>query len=235
MSRIAKFSLGLGLLLALSVPQAWAQNAPVVTPTPVLQLDGANDYVDVGNTIDLNNQSFTIEFWAEHTATGVFDYVVGQGITVNNQTLAVGFYNDNRFVFSFWANDLFTVAAYPDALWHHWACTYNFALGRRIIYRDGAVVASQPSGVAPYQGSLIVGQNLAIGGLVSTGQHFAGSVDELRIWGTERTPAEIQANMNSHYKELPDPNLKLYYRFDQAAGNVTDFSTAARRTHSPLR
>ena len=52
---------------------------------------------------------------------------------------------------------------------------------------------------------------------MSTGNQFGGQVDELRIWNSARSAAEITNNMNSRLLGTEN-NLVLYYRFDEGAG-----------------
>ncbi len=57
-------------------------------------------------------------------------------------------------------------------------------------------------------------------------EYFRGEIDEVRIWNTVRTSAEINANLNSEIN-LPQTGLVAYYRFNQgvAGGNNAAFNT----------
>jgi hypothetical protein len=64
------------------------------------------------------------------------------------------------------------------------------------------IVGAEYDGTAPINGSTFV--------LVP----FDGAVDELRIWNTARSQADIQANMNAELT-LPQAGLASYYQFNQ--------------------
>jgi hypothetical protein len=55
-----------------------------------------------------------------------------------------------------------------------------------------------------------------------TSEYFKGDIAEFRIWSVARTPAEIQANM---FVSLctPQPNLWVYWKFDESLPNDTVF------------
>jgi hypothetical protein len=71
--------------------------------------------------------------------------------------------------------------------------------------------------------------------LLGASQNFGnagwdGVMDELRIWSTFRTAAEIKANMKVKMKGT-EPGLALYYPFDEETGtDVQDITKAAART-----
>jgi|GEM_PF-1938159 len=165
---------------------------PVQPSLPVLSANGANGTIDCGSGIDLANKSFTVEGWVKRTATDQFNYIFQQGPSVTNQGLHIGFRNTNVFTFAFYANDLNTASAYTDSEWHHWSCVYDANSKRRTIYRDGVEVASDVS-PADYQGTGIFHLGSFAGGAAT---FFAGQLAELRVWGRDRTQAEIQAQMN---------------------------------------
>lgn len=162
--------------------------------------------------LDLTNTSFTVEFWARRAAltNGHYDIAVTLGAESpsSNDLLHMWFRSPddqaaNQFTMGFWANDLKSGVAYTYTEWHHWAGTYNYGTGARCIYRDGAQVVCESS-YAAFQG---VG-TLKIGGNHPSNR-INGSVDEVRVWRTVRTAAEIQANM---YDQLTgtEPNLAGY-------------------------
>ncbi|MBI9042687.1 LamG-like jellyroll fold domain-containing protein [Lutibacter sp.] len=64
-------------------------------------------------------------------------------------------------------------------------------------------------------------------------QKFIGEIDELRVWNTERTPAEIFDNMDK-VVAVNEAGLKAYYNFDNAtAAYLTDESTNAPANANP--
>jgi uncharacterized repeat protein (TIGR01451 family) len=71
-----------------------------------LQFDGDDDFVSVGDNINLANVSFTVAFWARRDTAGRPDIIVGQGPRTNYQGLRIGFRETNEFTCSFWGSDL---------------------------------------------------------------------------------------------------------------------------------
>ncbi|MBF0452065.1 MAG: hypothetical protein HQK75_15285 [Candidatus Magnetomorum sp.] len=90
-----------------------------------LKFDGVNDYVDLGNKIELARDAFTVEFWAKRAVTNKKDIIVSQGNPGDNEILELGFNEDNTFTFGFTQYQLNSSEAYADTEWHHWACVYE--------------------------------------------------------------------------------------------------------------
>ncbi|MCL4262355.1 MAG: tandem-95 repeat protein [Anaerolineae bacterium] len=191
-------------------------NGPVFSvDTPItytsaasLQFDGVDDRVDAAGTISLENNSFTVAFWAKRsTLSGNSDFAVGLGTssTANNY-LHIGFRPTNSFTCAFWNNDLNTPAAYTDLDWHHWACVYDAATNYRAIYRDGVLIASDTA-TADFQGS----GTFTIGAR-GTGDNFAGNLDDVRVYNVALPASEIAGAMTT----APGTGL-----FDTATVNLT--------------
>jgi hypothetical protein len=183
-----------------------------------LSFDGLNDTVSMDSGLNLANQSFTVEAWVKSTAQGVNNLFLCQGDGSANKTLHLGYRSDNLLLFGFGGNDLASPTAYVDQAWHHLAFTYSSTTKARRIYRDGVLVASG-NAVANFSG----GGRLSIGSVPPLPAFFKGALDEVRIWRTVRTAAEIETN----YRRLlngDEPGLVAYWRFDEGTG------TAARTT-----
>ncbi|WP_338378718.1 LamG-like jellyroll fold domain-containing protein [uncultured Flavobacterium sp.] len=195
------------------------QTVNVHNPATHLNFDGVNDYVSIPSGINVSNSSFTIEFNAKRTATDVFNYVLTQGVQVNNNLLHIGFRDNNNFTFAFWYNDInIPVTSYTaDSEWHHWSCVYNITNGTRQVYQDGVLVGSD-SGVVPYMGSGI----LDLGAFDGSSAFFNGNIDDVRIWNVARTLNEINTSKNCELQGT-ETGLIAYYKFNQGydAGNNT--------------
>src|SRR5262249_38727881 len=114
-----------------------------------LVLDGTTGYGSSAN-INLNNTSFTIEFWSQRSATGHEEYVVSQAPSNSRTGLSIGFDTNNNFV----VNSDGTTLSFPagvDTSWHHWSVTFDAASGTRTIYRDGIMETSDTA--QPIQGA----------------------------------------------------------------------------------
>ena len=164
-------------------------------------------------SLDLSNSSFTFEFWAAPSATGVgVRLPIWQGTLSPNQGLYIGFLDDDRFTFSFFNDDLIA-GPFPDReVWHHWAGTYDATNGDRRLYRDGVQIA-QDVATANYQGS----GDLWLGS--SNVGFYHGRLDEVRLWNVVRIEADIKANRNSLLTGS-ETGLVGYWRFDEPSGTT---------------
>jgi hypothetical protein len=181
-----------------------------------IQLNGANQQVDVGTWF--NYQNFTVEMWVKAGET----QVTYADIIDNNHT------DYRSWVVQQNANTTnsysFGVSGSPGAgvsfeltpsTWQHLAFVKD--VNSISVYIDGIIVGSTPySGSIPYDGS----QFLRIGNWGGGGRNWNGSIDEVRIWNTARTASEIADNYNGSIS----PNstgLVAYYAFDEGTGSTS--------------
>jgi hypothetical protein len=164
-----------------------------------LTFDGVNDWVTVNdaNALDLTT-GMTLEAW-------VFPTAVGGGAWRN----VIIKERSGGEVYNLYANAdtnaprVFVILAadpgsYPDAAgtsalplntWSHLAATYDNTTLR--LYVNGNQVGSRA-----VSGALVTSTGvLRLGGNSVWGEHFAGRIDEVRIYNRALTPAEIQADM----------------------------------------
>ena len=92
----------------------------------------------------------------------------------------------------------FGTAVLPLNTWTHIATTY-----------DGATLAFYVNGVQAWSfaqtGDIVTSSNpLQIGGDSIYGQFFQGTIDEVRVYNTALTAAQIQADMNTPINATPD-------------------------------
>jgi chitodextrinase len=92
----------------------------------------------------------------------------------------------------------FGTAVLPLNTWTHIATTY-----------DGATLAFYVNGVQVWSfaqtGDIVTSSNpLQIGGDSIYGQYFQGTIDEVRVYNTALTAAQIQADMNTPINATPD-------------------------------
>lgn len=171
-------------------------------------------HVRVADGPELAGRDFTVEFWARRTRTGREEYLVGHGDAAGSprNSLHIGFREDNRFTFSFYADDFNTDVRAEDTGWHHWACVFEHATRRQTVYRDGEDVGTRTAD-GPYSGAgpLLLGKALWFAGA-------GAELDEVRIWDRARTTEEL-----GHDKGVRlignDPGLVAYYRFDEGSGS----------------
>ncbi len=146
----------------------------------------STDYATAQN-INLNNTSYTVEFWARRNDTGRAETVIGQDDSQTGSGLKIGFDANNNLVVSSGGGTL--TYASTDNLWHHWAVTYDQTTSTLTLFEDGLPVAS--GSAQPIQGA---STTLIIGASGALNDYFDGSVDDLRVWSIARSASDIQAN-----------------------------------------
>ncbi len=188
----------------------------------MLTITGPNSYVATPGVQVLNlTKGFTIECWAKVStaATGAALMDKGDyGIFLNNDSILYGMVHRSTPFREF------TPPIDSPAHWHHYAFVFTPGDSMK-LYVDTIEVASEQTPVASLDSntdSLRIGMSMA-------GIGFIGSIDELRIWNTPRTLANIKQTLDRTVAGN-DSGLVLYYSFDDVAGSarVHDFSGHGR-------
>src|SRR5690606_17597195 len=95
--------------------------------------------------------------------------------------------------------------------WTHIAVSFEQSAGpsgTAAFYINGEEAGSGSGNIAP------ISVNSVIGSLSNGNSRFNGSIDELKIWNTVRTPQQIREGMTATVNGS-SPGLLLYYDFDQ--------------------
>ncbi|KAJ3164238.1 hypothetical protein HDU88_005550 [Geranomyces variabilis] len=190
------------------------------------------DGVEYGQVIDdWPTQAVTIEFWAKTNAyPGLSQsphYIsvatkhsvkAGHDDGMDDNYIAIG----NEVVYlmpTSVAPNGFQIADWTTLRlgeWHHYALTYDSAIGNLTVYNDGQLwlnVAGQSGNTfkdttMSSTVALILGQDQdSFYGSLQSYKTFIGVMDEVRIWSTARTQQQIQQNMNI---ALPGSTAGLY-------------------------
>jgi hypothetical protein len=183
--------------------------------------------IDIGDSIELADRSFTIEFWAKRNFSEKNQVIIGQGSAEPNKCLRIGFKDEKKFGFGFFGNDLDAVITQEDKNWHHWACVYDSAPKRQTVYRDGEKIA-EGLATTNYKGY----GNFCIGAGVSEdapddirywnqaqskiinssflGQMFEGELADIRVWSKDRSDSQVKAHMHTGLRGNEE-NLLAYW------------------------
>jgi len=169
----------------------WLADQPpaTISGTFSLQFDGSDDFASTPSTSDLDLATgFTIEAWIRANSSqpsvdqGIVTKWDGNGymIWLNSNGKVANVINRNTNL----TNDL----DLRDNNWHHVAIVWDGA--NRYIYVDGNLKASDAfsSGPNHTDSSLMVGKYFTVSGP----RNFRGNIDEVKIWNTARTEAEIK-------------------------------------------
>ena len=195
-------------------------NAPYAS---ALDLDGVDDYVDLGSSANFKNPTaITAEAWV-YRASWTGTYTILGNAQFSGYKIRCNGTNLNGTVYR---NGSFGVASIPIGLvssgWHHLALTYDGRYTR--IYMDGALMDTQDAGA--FYPITHIGNNTLLGaevgiGTTPIGDYFVGVIDEVRFWNVVRTQCEIQSYMNC---EIPGSAVGLVanYHFNQGSPNLNN-------------
>ena len=204
-----------------------------------LEFDGTDDYVDLGVvTSNLSSADFTIEAWLKTTSTN------GQGILVKNdgdgnwETGEKAFYiNGGGFpAFVGFGNDYINCnTSINDGLWHHVVVVWNYSGsgsdGEGRIYVDGVDCTENVSYAANNED--VAGNQITIGApnyqAGEAPNYFFGQIDEIALWDTELSAAEVAEIYNNGISRnaninvgsyISSSSLVAYWRFNEESGNT---------------
>ena len=179
----------------------------------------AGGHLTKAASASINLINYTVEAWIYPTA---WNYLAGiickrdfQFMTNSNGALSVMIERD-------WSWELTTTANNVVVLnkWQHVATSYNASTKVVKIYVNGALVHTftRTQGFVPDFNTydLRIGYNNGQGNGTPT-RNFAGNIDEVKIWNTIRTDAEISTNYTTQLVGN-ETGLTAYYKFDQGIG-----------------
>ena len=120
--------------------------------------------------------------------------------------------------------------------WQHVALVRAADSNTAQFYLDGQLMWSGSSDSAGLNTALknstegfTIGGRSADRSVVSS--YFAGQIDEVRVYRSARTAAEINVDMNS-YGPISDPNLAVYYDFNEGTGSTKIYNRKSGATDS---
>lgn len=207
----------------------WVASGAFAGPRNALDFDGTDDFVNIVDAAPLDlTGSMTFEAWVNPAAwnngANTPFLVKGDG-TVPEINYYFGKSDSNQLVFRYGSGSLTSVAdtsgsTYVNGAWYHIAIVADVANSQLQFYRDGRLLSSVPH----VFGSLTANaHSLTVADLInSSDANFSGQLDEVRLWNTARSQAEIRSSMANTLTGY-EPGLVAYYRFDQpaAASEIT--------------
>lgn len=193
-----------------------------------LSFDGTNDYVTVPHNTILDVTKFTVEmwfYWDNPAATSDVHFLIGKGLEqleihtgggAGSKALrfipTTGVYLDTE-------TDVFE----PNT-WNHVAFAFDPSISYYKCYINGAEKTLTNRGANPVSTAVITTSiPLKLGVRDGNFYPLKGRLDEVRLWKSIRTEAEIKANM---FRELgTDANLIASYKMSDGSGtSLTDNS-----------
>lgn len=210
----------------------WLASSPVQGNENALHFDSVNDYVAAAPNANYDFTTGTIECWVRT------ENLVGNTTIIairNTTTTRYSFHMGNSLI-GLWNGSSWNYINYSfsPGQWYHLAfvCTPSATT----IYVNGISIGNTGNVVGTAMGLPL---HIGLPFPTATNEQFSGSMDEIRIWNTARTQAQIQANMNTSLTGT-EANLVALFGFNQgiAAANNTGLVTAidgtANNNHGTL-
>ena len=218
-----------------------------------LSFDGTDDVVNCGNVNSLRSASrLTVEMWVRIDRFGAWKTFFSAGtdqahrvqfqqysapgrlgVVVNNGERA----KVNKFDGYYYTRD--QVVTIGD--WFHLAMVYDGisdAKERLKVYINGSqrVLAKHDPEASDAPAALpSVDAPVLLGAETPGGKYgYKGLMDEVRIWSTARTEAQIRASMEQELSGT-EPGLLMYYRFEPDSGVQSKEALRVLRDFSPNR
>ena len=183
----------------------WGNRSDAIFSTgSALQFDGKDDFVKIGNGEGLDNQDFTIEFWANNLGGGTESFGI-LGTTDFSSHSGLGLYSNNNRNVNLWigtglgtTNQIITSIFSVTSGFNHYAVTKS---GQDMTaYKNGMVTKTASlTGDISYTGTLWeLGKNF-------TKDHvFEGFLDDVRIYNRALVSSEISRQyIRSKYSFFP--------------------------------
>ena len=191
----------------------------------VLEFDGADDRVTVaaGPALDVAD-TYTLEAWVRPDSIGAYHAILGRGAGfAPQQNILFLVWNDGRLALTHGTSAwVISNTVLPAGVWSHAAVVkspggYQFYLNG--VADGGGAHPGAP--LTPGTYPLVIGKQGA------QGNEFDGRLDDVRLWRTARSQAQIQSAMALLLNPGSQSDLVAYYRFEGAGQTVTDSSNNA--------
>ena len=208
-----------------------------------LAFDGSNDWVQIGNSGDINTGSNhtqkTIEAWFEVNNKDLTSYkqtiyeqggtVRGLNIYIYGGSLYVGGWNEPNGESDWDPGTWLSTSSIQNNTWHHVALTLNG--GNSVTnnafkgYLDGTQFGSgQGSKLWNHPGGIGIARNADTKfhtGDYSSARYFGGTIDEVRLWNVERTASQIGVKKDTVLAGN-ESGLTAYYNFQENTGTTAN-------------
>ncbi len=197
-----------------------------------LEFDGNDDYVRIPQSIIPTEGNFTIEFWyrMDESALGIFREALSQANEARFPRFYVGMTPEGNIR----AGDAWSdtgVRLPTDGQWHHVALVRSSQ--NTHVFLDASGGATLGRAIPNPSRELWTDIGQQFGG----GEFWQGGIDELRIWATDRSLADI-AEHRTRRLNGDEEGLVAYYPFDEgpdAAETRNTVPGASSASHGALR
>lgn len=200
--------------------------------------DGNDSFINCGTNQRGITTQVTAEAWVK-TSSADFQFV---STKYQNQSAGDGrgfefavWYNGQVSIFGRIGDGVYLTSGFSttrvhDGKWHHIAGVVDN--NKWMVYVDGVMensnTYSYPTANLRTNDPLVIGKYN-----FENRQFFDGEMDEIRVWRTARTQAQIRESMCHKFVTAP-ADLVAYYRFDETTGTVAT-DAGSQPTNGTLR
>ncbi|RZK60792.1 MAG: hypothetical protein EOO59_06645, partial [Hymenobacter sp.] len=196
-----------------------------------LVFDGSDDYVSLStaaSSLPTGNADFTYESWYYNPGGLTGDRWMSWFGTPSTNTAAIIGYDGatGRVKFNHYAagNDLTSNVVLPTGKWSHLAVVWHGTALTADIYLNGTLAQTLQYSAAL---NLPSGGTFQLGTFVGNSSYCVnGRLDEVRLYTTALTAANIQADMFSTVSSVPAKQV-AYYNFDQGTAGGANASATS--------
>ncbi len=172
--------------------------APQVNVVRSIYFDGATDYVNMDDALNLNTTNFTISAWIKRGVSSANTSILSKRDAAYTEGYDFKITSTGRFEMS-WKNGttqtITSDVVIPVNEWHQVAVIYSGATAN--LYIDG-VLDKTASLTAPISTT----QLFNIGAADKSTSFFEGNIDEVRIWDTALSIGQLHYIMNQEIEDV---------------------------------
>ncbi len=192
-----------------------------------LHFDGLSQYAQVPSStaLNLSSQDYTIEMWVYiDSFDPEWQVIMTKDATNSNTDYLVQANHDGRILFQSrnLQNMVYSKNYFKAATWYHLAFQQSLDENKLRIFVNGSLVteAALAGSAVTTSSPLLIGAriNSASGGLPTA--LFAGKIDDLRIFNTVRSEAQINADMTTPLSGS-EVGLIAGFNFNEGQGNTS--------------
>lgn len=187
----------------------------------VLNFEGANNYIDLGDAMDIGSEDLTVEVWFKTSASGKFMSLVNKrrsGLAEAGYRIVIRGDTNRIHVELNDGNGTITAVgqAHNDGRWHHVVAVFDRE-DKLKLYVDGELEAQ--ADISGKKGNINTDCPLTLGSQEHSTMFFEGRLSSFRIYNRALSESEIRLN-------LADPDnpvtkgLVIWLPLDEGTGNV---------------
>lgn len=195
---------------------------PDLTASGSLKFNGSDEVVTIPYNEAFNSDAVTMELWFKSDDSGSdYDFLTSRDSEELEIHLgAGGVANTIRFIPTTQVYLDSPVGAFTAGEWTHLAVVYDPSQALAKMFVNGEEVTITNNGSNPLTTPLKQTTSpFYLGSRAGSGLFFNGSMDEVRIWNTVRTTAEIREFMFASI-QTDFEDLVSYYQFNEGSGTT---------------